>query len=158
MLFEEPIPYPTSTDVKPLPNTPQPWPGVHAPRPSLNAGLAGSPVTGEPSSALGIIAILKPHTGLPGLLQRGPEDITILLSGDLRHGPKKNAAAEQSMRRTIQDLVSSIDPNVKIAPEVEDVRCKPNWPNFPSLTCISASIRSGRRIYRFGCQLLVSHC
>lgn len=26
------------------------------------------------------------------------------------------------MRRTIQDLVSSVDPNVKIEPEVEDVR------------------------------------
>lgn len=26
------------------------------------------------------------------------------------------------MRRTIQDLVFSIDPNVKIEPEVEDVR------------------------------------
>lgn len=30
------------------------------------------------------------------------------------------------MRRSIQDLVSSIDPNVKIDPEVEDVRA-PQW-------------------------------
>lgn len=28
------------------------------------------------------------------------------------------------MRRSIQDLVSSIDPNVKIEPEVEDVRLR----------------------------------
>lgn len=26
------------------------------------------------------------------------------------------------MRRTVQDLVASVDPNVKIEPEVEDVR------------------------------------
>jgi transcription initiation factor TFIID subunit 12 len=33
----------------------------------------------------------------------------------------KNSAADASMRRTIQDLVASVDPNVKIEPEVEDV-------------------------------------
>lgn len=32
------------------------------------------------------------------------------------------------MRRTIQDLVASVDPNVKIEPEVEDVRLE--TPNF----------------------------
>lgn len=35
---------------------------------------------------------------------------------------RKNTPGEQSMRRSIQDLVSSIDPNVKIESEVEDVR------------------------------------
>ena len=35
---------------------------------------------------------------------------------------QKNAPGDQSMRRSIQDLVASIDPNVKIEPEVEDVR------------------------------------
>jgi len=36
---------------------------------------------------------------------------------------RKSSAAEQAaMKRTIQDLVSSIDPNVKIEPEVEEVR------------------------------------
>ena len=35
---------------------------------------------------------------------------------------RKNSPGDQSMRRSIQDLVSSIDPNVKIEPEVEDVR------------------------------------
>ncbi|TFY80898.1 hypothetical protein EWM64_g3114 [Hericium alpestre] len=34
---------------------------------------------------------------------------------------RKNTPADQSMRRSIQDLVSSIDPNVKIEPEVEDL-------------------------------------
>jgi len=34
---------------------------------------------------------------------------------------RKNTAGDQSMRRSIQDLVSSIDPSVKIEPDVEDV-------------------------------------
>ena len=34
---------------------------------------------------------------------------------------RKSTPGDQSMRRTIQDLVLSIDPNVKIEPEVEDV-------------------------------------
>lgn len=59
--------------------------------------------------------------GTPTIVSRGQEDVTVLLSGDLRHGPKKNPQAEHQMRRTIQDLVASIDPNVKILPEVEDV-------------------------------------
>ena len=59
--------------------------------------------------------------GVPSIVSRGQEDVTVLLSGDLRHGPKKNPQAEHQMRRTIQDLVASIDPNVKILPEVEDV-------------------------------------
>ena len=39
------------------------------------------------------------------------------------------------MRRSIQDLAISIDPNIKIEPEVEDVRpplLAPNSPPFPS--------------------------
>lgn len=35
---------------------------------------------------------------------------------------RKTTPGDQSMRRSIQDLVSSIDPNVKIESEVEDVR------------------------------------
>jgi transcription initiation factor TFIID subunit 12 len=65
--------------------------------------------------------VLTCFAGTPPIVARGQEDVTLLLSGDLRHGPKKNPAVEQSMRRTIQELVSSIDPNVKIASEVEDV-------------------------------------
>lgn len=59
------------------------------------------------------------------LIQRGSEDLSMFTSPDwmnLARQTRKNSAAETSMRRTIQDLVSSIDPNVKIEPEVEDVR------------------------------------
>jgi len=40
---------------------------------------------------------------------------------DGRAPRRKNTAGDQSMRRSIQDLVSSIDPSVKIEPDVEDV-------------------------------------
>ena len=40
---------------------------------------------------------------------------------DSRAPRRKNSAGDQSMRRSIQDLVSSIDPSVKIEPDVEDV-------------------------------------
>lgn len=43
---------------------------------------------------------------------------------------RKNTPGDQSMRRSIQDLVSSIDPNVKIEPEVEDV-CAPSFSLHP---------------------------
>jgi hypothetical protein len=35
---------------------------------------------------------------------------------------RKSTPGDASMRRSIQDLVISIDPNIKIEPEVEDVR------------------------------------
>ena len=47
------------------------------------------------------------------------EDLTLNL--DDGRTRRKNTPGDQSMRRSIQDLVSSIDPNVKIEPEVEDV-------------------------------------
>jgi transcription initiation factor TFIID subunit 12 len=44
-----------------------------------------------------------------------------MLNLDDNRSRRKNSPGDQSMRRTIQDLVSSVDPNVKIEPEVEDV-------------------------------------
>ena len=44
-----------------------------------------------------------------------------MLSVDDNRTRRKNTPGEQSMRRSIQDLVSSIDPNVRIEPEVEDL-------------------------------------
>jgi transcription initiation factor TFIID subunit 12 len=44
-----------------------------------------------------------------------------MLSLDDNRSRRKNTPGDLSMRRTIQDLVASVDPNVKIEPEVEDV-------------------------------------
>jgi hypothetical protein len=76
--------------------------------------------------------------------------MTILLSGDLRHGPKKNVAAEHQMRRTIQDLVSSIDPNVRITPEVEDVSSSSKIKKILFHIYFTAFVGNSRRIHRLG--------
>ena len=52
-------------------------------------------------------------------MTRGTEETLNL--DDSRAPRRKNSAGDQSMRRSIQDLVSSIDPSVKIEPDVEDV-------------------------------------
>jgi transcription initiation factor TFIID subunit 12 len=52
-------------------------------------------------------------------MTRGTEEVLNL--DDSRAPRRKNTAGDQSMRRSIQDLVSSIDPSVKIEPDVEDV-------------------------------------
>lgn len=44
-----------------------------------------------------------------------------MLNLDDHRSRRKNTPGDQSMRRSIQDLVSSVDPNVKIDAEVEDV-------------------------------------
>ena len=58
-------------------------------------------------------------SGTPAQVARTPEDATLSLDGN--RSRRKNTPGDQSMRRTIQDLVASVDPNVKIEPEVEDV-------------------------------------
>lgn len=58
-------------------------------------------------------------TGSPAQMTRGTEEMLNL--DDSRAPRRKNTAGDQSMRRSIQDLVSSIDPSVKIEPDVEDV-------------------------------------
>ncbi|KAF5359006.1 hypothetical protein D9758_004873 [Tetrapyrgos nigripes] len=72
------------------------------PRPTLTGGIPGGRVSGTPAQ------------------MSRTEDNTPLTIDDNR-ARAKNTPADQSMRRTIQDLVSSIDPNVKIEPEVEDL-------------------------------------
>lgn len=59
--------------------------------------------------------------GTPAQIARPADDASTLTLDETR-ARRKNAPGDQAMRRSIQDLVSSIDPNVKIEPEVEDVR------------------------------------
>ncbi|KAF5382948.1 hypothetical protein D9757_006318 [Collybiopsis confluens] len=80
------------------------------PRPTLTGGLSAGRVVGAPS--------LIPRTGdTPAILTL--DDTRTGISGVA--GRRKNTPGDQSMRRTIQDLIASIDPNVKIEPEVEDL-------------------------------------
>lgn len=63
--------------------------------------------------------------GLPTHVAKPPDTQDAL--GALNEGFKKDAAAagastDPQMRKTIKDLVASIDPNVKIDADVEDVR------------------------------------
>ncbi|KAJ3759579.1 transcription initiation factor TFIID subunit A-domain-containing protein [Lentinula raphanica] len=79
-------------------------------RPTLTGGLSSGRVVGAP-----------PQVARPG------DASTLLTLDDTRPGlggsagRRKNTPADQSMRRSIQDLVASIDPNVKVEPEVEDL-------------------------------------
>lgn len=64
---------------------------------------------------------IKWYTGTPAQIARAPEDVNIVLDDNRSRRKSSSTPGDQSMRRTIQDLVSSVDPNVKIEPEVEDV-------------------------------------
>ena len=63
--------------------------------------------------------------GTPSAL-KNPSDETWLT--DETSSRRKSTPGDASMRRSIQDLALSIDPNVKIEPEVEDVRSPPAFP------------------------------
>lgn len=69
--------------------------------------------------------------GTPSAL-KNPSDETWVT--DETTSRRKPTPGDASMRRSIQDLVLSIDPNVKIESEVEDVRPVPPLCAFSLLT------------------------
>ncbi|KAI0373991.1 hypothetical protein BV20DRAFT_936496 [Pilatotrama ljubarskyi] len=85
------------------PQTPVQWQPAQQGRPSLTGGIPSGRVAGAPPQ------VAK------------PQDDTTVLTVDDNRSRRKSTPGDQSMRRSIQDLVSSIDPNVKIEPEVEDL-------------------------------------
>jgi hypothetical protein len=58
--------------------------------------------------------------GTPSALKNASDETWVTEEGGSSR--RKSTPGDASMRRSIQDLVLSIDPNVKIEPEVEDVR------------------------------------
>ena len=89
-------------------------------RPTLTGGVAGGRIAGANRSIVDHwLRTLTRFTGSPAQMTRGTEEMLNL--DDSRAPRRKNTAGDQSMRRSIQDLVSSIDPSVKIEPDVEDV-------------------------------------
>ncbi|KAJ7481241.1 transcription initiation factor TFIID subunit A-domain-containing protein [Mycena galericulata] len=92
--------YPISASL----NTANPGPVSWGPgRPSLTGGNPTGRISGTPAQ----IAREEP--------------LPLNFTPDHRTQPRKNAPGDLSMRRTIHDLVASVDPNVKIEPEVEDL-------------------------------------
>ncbi|KAG8934746.1 Transcription initiation factor TFIID subunit 12 [Tulasnella sp. 418] len=84
---------------------PQPWPNTAGPRPTLSQGLAtGSAMIGTPAHIV--------RTG---------DTLDVLTALDTFKKDASSNSHDHQMRRTIKDLVASIDPNVKIDREVEDM-------------------------------------
>lgn len=77
------------------------WPTAAAGRPTLTGGMTAGRIAGTPSAL------------------KNPSDETWVT--DETSSRRKSTPGDASMRRSIQDLVLSIDPNVKIEPEVEDL-------------------------------------
>ncbi|CDO77103.1 hypothetical protein BN946_scf184501.g8 [Trametes cinnabarina] len=96
------VPAPISQTLSTTPQGPVQWQPAQQGRPSLTGGIPSGRVAGAPPQ------VAK------------PQEDTVLNLDDNR-SRRKSTPGDQSMRRSIQDLVSSIDPNVKIEPEVEDL-------------------------------------
>ncbi|KAK1223340.1 Transcription initiation factor TFIID subunit 12 [Marasmius sp. AFHP31] len=92
-------PYSISTSLSTTNPGPVPWPAA---RPTLSGGAPSGRVLGTPT-------------------QIARTEDSAMLALDDNRSRRKSTPGDQSMRRSIQELVASIDPNVKIEPEVEDL-------------------------------------
>ena len=72
-------------------------------------------------------------TATPAQITRSSDDSAPYTFEETRTR-RKNSPGDQGMRRSIQDLVASIDPNVRIEPEVEDVSVTYHY------TCVSLDL------------------
>jgi hypothetical protein len=100
--------------------------------------------------------LLTCYVGTPAQI-RGGEEVT-LSSLDESKSRRKNTPGDQSMRRSIQDLVSSIDPNVKIEPEVEDVRTLTPHSNLFTDGASTAAFVDCGRVHRLRHEFRVPPC
>jgi len=93
--------YPISSTLNPTNTTPVAWPSGTAGRPTLTGGMSAGRIAGTPSAL------------------KNPSEETWVT--DEMSSRRKSTPGDVSMRRSIQDLALSIDPNIKIEPEVEDL-------------------------------------
>ncbi|KAI0266727.1 transcription initiation factor TFIID subunit A-domain-containing protein [Gloeopeniophorella convolvens] len=93
--------YSISTNLSTTNPGPVAWTAAAAGRPTLTGGMPAGRVAGTPAAL------------------KNASDET--WGADETSSRRKSAPGDASMRRSIQDLVLSIDPNVKIEPEVEDL-------------------------------------
>ncbi|KAG2107725.1 transcription initiation factor TFIID subunit A-domain-containing protein [Suillus discolor] len=96
--------YPISQTLNTTNPGPVQWAAAQQGRPTLTGGMTSGRVSGTPAQ-----------------VARSTDDAGMLSLEDSNQPRRKNTPGDQSMRRTIQDLVSSVDPNVRIEPEVEDL-------------------------------------
>ncbi|KII92417.1 hypothetical protein PLICRDRAFT_89019 [Plicaturopsis crispa FD-325 SS-3] len=95
--------YPISQTINSTNPGPVQWSTAQQGRPTLTGGIPSGRVSGTPAQ-----------------ISRGSDDASMLNLDDNR-SRRKSTPGDQSMRRSIQDLVSSVDPSVKIEADVEDL-------------------------------------